>query len=121
MQYAFILALISGILNFVPYIGPWIATVLIIIFIAVSSGLWLTVLYVLICITIIQEVENKLLTPLLMKKLINIPPVVVLLSLVVGAKLFGFLGAIFAVPISGIFYEFTKEFLEKRREEPDVD
>ena len=48
-----------------------------------------------------------------MKKLVDMPPVLVLLSLLVGAKLFGFLGTIFAVPVFGIIYEFIKEFLEK--------
>ena len=114
VKYAFILALISGILNFVPYIGPWITSILLIVFIAVSSGSWLTVLYVLIAVIIIQEIENKLLTPLLMKKMVDVPPVLVLVSLLVGAKMFGFLGIIFAVPVFGIIYEFLKEFLEKK-------
>ena len=117
IQYAFILALISGALNFVPYIGPWITTFVLILFIAVSTGSWMTVLYVIIAITIVQEIENKLLTPLLMKKLVDVPPVLVIISLLVGAQVFGFLGTIFAVPVFGIIYEFVKEFLEKRREE----
>lgn len=117
VKYAFILALISGVLNFVPYIGPAITTVLVIVFVAVSSGSWLTVLYVIIALILIQEVENKLLTPLLMKKLVDVPPVLVLISLLVGAKLFGFLGTIFAVPVFGIIFEFLREFLERRREE----
>jgi len=117
VKYAFILALISGVLNFVPYIGPWITTILLVLFIAVSSGSWLTVMYVLIAVFVIQELDNKLLTPLLMKKMVDVPPVLVLVSLLVGAKLFGFLGTIFAVPVFGIIYEFIKEFLEKRRDE----
>ncbi|MCX6722203.1 MAG: AI-2E family transporter [Candidatus Staskawiczbacteria bacterium] len=117
VEYAFILALISGFLNFIPYIGPWITSILLITLVAVSSGSWLTVLYVLIAIMIIQEIENKLLTPLLMKKMTDIPPVLVLVSLLLGAKIFGFLGMIFAVPVFGIIYEFLKEFLERRKQE----
>jgi predicted PurR-regulated permease PerM len=117
VKYAFVLALISGFMNFIPYIGPWITSILLIVIIAVSSGDWMTVFYVLIAVTLIQEVENKLLTPLLMKKMTDIPPVLVLVSLLLGAKIFGFLGIIFAVPIFGIIYEFVKEFLEKRKEE----
>lgn len=117
IHYALILALISGILNFVPYIGPWITIVLLAVFIAVSSGSWLTVIYILIAVLIIQEIENKLLTPVLMKKMMDLPPVLVLISLLVGARIFGFLGTIFAVPVFGIIYEFTKEFLEKKKEE----
>ena len=117
INYALIFALVSGILNFIPYIGPWITTLLLLIFIAVSTGSWLTVVYVLVAVTIIQEIENKLLTPLLMKKMTNIPPVLVIVSLLLGAELFGFLGMIFAVPVFGILYEFIREFLEKRKEE----
>ena len=117
VKYALFLALISGFLNFIPYIGPWVTSVVMIVFIAVSSGSWLTVLYVLISVTIVQEIENKLLTPLLMKKLTDIPPVLVLLSLLLGAKVFGFLGMIFAVPVFGIIYEFMKEFLQKKKED----
>lgn len=117
INYAFLLALIAGVLNFIPYIGPWITSILLVLFIIVSTGSWLTLLYVLIAVTVIQAIENNLLSPLLMKKMINIPPVLVLVSLLVGAKLFGFLGTIFAVPVFGIIYEFLKEFLEKRREE----
>ena len=51
-----------------------------------------------------------------MKKMIDLPPVLVLISLLLGAKIFGFLGAIFIVPIAGIIYEFIRELLEKRRE-----
>ena len=116
IKYAFLLSLISGILNFVPYIGPVLTVIVMLIFTAVSSESWIIVAYVLIAFFIIQSIENFLLTPLLMKRMINLPPVLVLVSLLVGAKLFGFLGTIFAVPVFGIIYEFLKEFLEKRRE-----
>ena len=88
-----------------------------VLFIIVSTGSWQIVMYVLIAVVIIQEIDNKLLSPLLMKRMIDIPPVLVIISLLVGAKFFGFLGTIFAVPVFGIVYEFVKEFLEKRREE----
>jgi len=116
IKYSFILALISGILNFVPYVGPFITAILLITFVAVSSGSWITVLYVLLAIYLVQAIENNLLTPILMKKMVDVPPVLVLLSLLVGAQLFGFLGMIFAVPVFGIIYEFLKEFLEKKKE-----
>jgi predicted PurR-regulated permease PerM len=117
VKYALLLALISGFLNFIPYIGPWITSILLITIIAVSTGSWTMVMYVLVAVTLVQEIENKLLTPLLMKKMTDIPPVLVLVSLLIGAKIFGFLGIIFAVPIFGIIYEFIKEFLEKRKQD----
>ncbi len=116
IKYAFILALVAGVLNFIPYIGPWITAFFLIVFVAVSANSWVVALYILIAWTIVQMVENSLLTPLLMKKMADVPPVLVLVSLLVGGKVFGFLGVIFAVPVFGIIYEFLKEYLEKRRE-----
>lgn len=117
VKYALVLALISGFLNFIPYIGPWVTGVILLFFIAISSS-WLTAVYVLLAFVVIQTIENSILTPLLMKKMTDIPPVLVLLSLLMGAKLFGVLGMVFAVPIFGIIYEFAKEFLERRRQDP---
>jgi predicted PurR-regulated permease PerM len=116
IEYAFLLALIAGVLNFIPYIGPLVTAILLLVFVMVSSGSWLITLYVLLAIWAVQVIENNLLTPFLMKKMIDLPPVLVLISLLLGAQIFGFLGTIFIVPIAGIVYEFVKEILEKRRE-----
>lgn len=116
IKYAFILALLSGILNFVPYIGPTITLVFSTLFVGVSSD-WTLAMYILITLLIIQEIENKFLSPMLMKKFIDLSPVLVLMSLLVGGTVFGFLGTVFSVPICGIIYEFLKEFLESKKEE----
>lgn len=117
IEYAFILALLAGILNFIPYIGPWITGILLFVFVASSSSSLFLPIYILVAFLVIQMVEGNILTPILMKKMIDLPPVLVLLALLVGSQVFGFLGTIFAVPVFGIVYEFLKEFLEKRREE----
>lgn len=116
VKYSFILALLSGMLNFVPYVGPAITMLFALLFVGTSNS-WILALYVLIALLVIQEIDNKALTPLLMKKFMDLPPVLVLVSLLVGGVIFGFLGTVFAVPVSGIIYEFLKEFLEKRKEE----
>ncbi len=122
VKYAFILSLISGVLNFVPYIGPAITSIVVLSSIGISDS-WVVAIYALIALLIVQEIENKLLTPLLSKKFLDFPPVLVLLSLLIGGTIFGFLGMIFLVPVGGIIYEFAKEFLEKRKnydEDPSV-
>jgi predicted PurR-regulated permease PerM len=117
IKYAFILALLAGVLNFVPYVGPTITLVISVLFVGVSSS-WLMAAYVAVALLVLQEIESKILTPFLMKKFINLPPVLVLISLLVGGTVFGFLGTLFAVPVFGIIYEFSKEWLQKRRHEP---
>ena len=116
VKYSFILALLSGFLNFVPYVGPMATLILAVLFVGISDS-WIIAFYVFIILLLIQEVDNKFITPLLMKKFINLPPVLVLMSLLVGGTIFGFFGTVFAVPVFGIIYEFSKEFLEKRKQE----
>ena len=119
VKYAFILALIAGVLNFVPFVGPLIAAILAVLFVGVSNS-WLLAVYVVIVLTVVQSVENNIVTPLLMKRFLDLPPILVLIALLVGGIIFGFLGMIFMVPIFGIIYEFLKEFLEKRKEEEQL-
>jgi predicted PurR-regulated permease PerM len=114
VKYPFTLALFAGIFNFVPYIGPLLTGVLLFLIIFPTSpaaGILVIIVFVLI-----QQIENSILTPVLMKKFVGLPPVLVLLSLVIGGDLWGMLGAILAVPLFGIVFEFLKEFLEKRRD-----
>ena len=116
VKYAFTLALISGVLNFIPFIGPLITGILAFLFVGVSNS-WFMAVYIIIALYIIQATENTFITPVLMKRFLGLPPILVLISLLVGGTMFGILGVIFVVPVFGIIYEFLKEFLEKRKEE----
>lgn len=116
VKYSFILALISGALNFVPYVGPLVTLLTTLLFVGASDS-WTNAAILCVALMVIQEIENKIITPLLMKKFLDLPPILVLMSLLIGGKLFGFLGIIFVVPVFGIIYEATREFLIKRKEE----
>lgn len=116
IEYTITLAFLAGILNFVPFLGPLITGTLLVLLVGVSDS-WLKALIILIAFIIIQQIENNIISPVLTRRFVGLPPVLVLISLVIGTMLFGFLGAIFAVPVFGILYEFIKEFLEKRKEE----
>src|SRR5204863_302900 len=83
--------------------GPTITLIFSVLFVGVSSS-WTASIYVGIILLVIQEIEAKVLTPVLMKKFMDLPPVLVLVALLAGGALFGFLGTIFAVPVFGISY-----------------
>ncbi len=119
IKYAVILALLCGLLNFIPYIGPLIAGVLLAVFVGVASS-WVMALMAVVTFIVINMIENNIISPILTKKFVGLPPVLVLLSVVIGGIIFGFLGAIFAIPVFGILYEFIKEFLEKRKEDEEL-
>jgi len=114
VNYAISLALLAGVLNFIPILGPVITGVVAFVFIALDS--WLKATFVLVALVLIHQIEGNILSPVLTKKFIGLPPVLVLLSLTIGGKLFGVLGAILAIPLAGIVFEFCRDFLKKKKE-----
>ena len=115
VEYAFLLSLMAGILDFVPIVGPLIAGVAIAFIVALTSLFQAG--FVLIAFFIIQLLENNLLFPLLFKKLTGLPPVLVLVAFAIGATLWGVIGAILAIPLAGVFFEVLKDYLAKRKKE----
>jgi len=114
----FLLSILAAIFNFIPIVGPVITGFLIFMFISLEN--FAKAVFILIAFILIQQIENNIFSPLISKKLIGIPPVLVLLSLSIGGILLGFLGAILSVPLFAIMFEFLKEFLEKRKiEKPE--
>lgn len=118
VKYSFSLAFLAGILNFVPFIGPILTGIF--IFLLLSFDSTSKAILALLAFTLIQQIENNILTPILTRKFIGLSPALVLISLAMGGKLGGILGAILAVPLAGILFEFLKDFLAKKREEEAV-
>jgi len=118
VKYAFVLALLSGILDFIPVLGPIFAGAVIFSFVVLDS--WLKALFILIVFILIQQIEGNIISPVLTKKFVGLPPALVLLSLAVGAKLLGILGAVLAIPLAGILFEFLRDFLKKKKEEKPI-
>lgn len=114
VKYALSLAFLSAILDFIPFLGPIIIGIIAFIFVVLDS--WLKAIFVLIAFILIQQVENNILSPILTKKFVGLPPILVILFLTIGGKLLGILGAVLIVPLAGILYEFLRDFLKKKRE-----
>lgn len=113
VNYALSLGLFAGITNIVPFLGPFLAGLVIVIFALLDD--WLKALLLLIIFFLIQQIESNIISPVLTKKFIGLPPALVLISLIVGGKLFGFLGVILALPLFGIIFDFLMEFLSTRK------
>lgn len=117
VKYAVSFGLLAGLFDIIPIIGPFIVGAVIVVLISVTS--WTKAMFFLIAFVIIQQIEGNILTPVLTKKFIGLPPALVLIALMVGAKLWGLMGALLAIPIAGILFEFLKDFLKKRKEEKE--
>ncbi|MFH1575520.1 MAG: AI-2E family transporter [Candidatus Nealsonbacteria bacterium] len=117
IKYAVSFGLLSGILNIIPIIGPVLVGAAVAILVAATS--WTKAVFFIIAFIIIQQIEGNILNPVLTKKFIGLPPVLVLVSVMVGGKLWGFMGALLAIPVAGICFEFLRDFLKKRKEEKE--
>lgn len=118
VQYAFLFALLAGLSNFIPYIGPLVSGAIFFALILLDSA-WKAI-FAIIAFIIIQTIESSALYPLLSKKYMGVSPVLVLIALTIGGVLWGALGAFLAVPLLGILFEFLKEFLERRQRRLNV-
>jgi len=103
MDYALPLAVIAGLLEVVPIVGPIISLVpaaLIGFFISPVVGVGVVILYLFV-----QQLENSLIVPKVMQKAVGFNPLITIIALMVGGQLLGVVGAILAIPILITFYE----------------
>lgn len=97
VHYALLLAILAGVLEFVPYIGPVMSIVPAIIISAAQSPM--LAVFVLVLYLVIQQIENHLLVPKVMQRVTGLNPVVSIIALLLGIKLGGFIGAVLSIPI----------------------
>ena len=112
VEYAFLIAIIAGILEIVPFVGPIIAAGLAVL-LALSQSAVLGV-WVLIFFIAVQQFENHILVPLLVKKLVGLNPVAIIIAILVGAKLGGVLGMLLAVPLAAVVDEFFDDLAKRK-------
>lgn len=118
VKYALVLALLAGLLEVVPYMGPILSAVPAFLFALIQSpalAVAVVVLYILI-----QKSESYILVPKVMQKTVGTSPLVVLLSLLIGVKLAGVLGLILAVPIAGAVMVLLEEFTGDTADQKNV-
>src|SRR5699024_9091466 len=97
LKYALILAIFIGLMNIIPYFGPIIGTIPAALIALTSS----VKLFIIIIITnmIVQLLESSFLSPYIMGKHVQIHPLILIFTLLVGAELGGIIGMIMAVPL----------------------
>jgi len=118
IKYSLSFALLAGILNIIPIVGPLVTGLVVLIFTALDS--WSKAIIVIVILFLIHQIEGNILNPILTRKFVGLPPVLVLVALMVGGKLWGILGGILAIPLAGVIFEFLRDFLKKRKEEKTV-
>lgn len=115
VKYALILALLAGVTEFIPYLGPLIAAVPAVIITFTQSGLTLAV-FTAVIYYLIQLTESNIIVPKLMQKVVGLNPIICIAAFLVGFELAGIIGAILAIPVTTAANVFVKDFFEGKAE-----
>jgi len=110
---ALVLAVFAAAFEIIPMFGPIIAAIPAILAGFVDGGVTTAVL-ILGLFVIIQQFENHLIYPLVVKKVVGVSPILVILALIVGAKLAGFLGIILSAPLTAALMEFVDDIQKNK-------
>jgi predicted PurR-regulated permease PerM len=97
VQYALLLGVISGMLEIVPILGPWVAGAIAVGAAFIddpSKALWVAILML-----VIQQLESNIITPLVMSSVAEVHPFVTLFAIFFFGSMFGFFGVILALPL----------------------
>jgi predicted PurR-regulated permease PerM len=113
VKYVLVLALIAGVTELIPAIGPIIGSVPAIL--VAFSDSPLKALLVLILFIIIQQLENHLIVPRVMSKVTGLNPIIIILVMLIGGKTAGIAGVFLAVPVTIVLQTFLDDFLTQRQ------
>ncbi|PZV07093.1 MAG: AI-2E family transporter [Leptolyngbya sp.] len=117
MPFPLVLAVIAGLFNLIPGIGATLG-IGIVSLLLLSQGVWLAIQAVVVCVAV-EQIEENLLLPYIMKDSLDINPVVMFFALIVGATVAGVLGLFLAVPIAGVIVTWLD--IEAMRGKPTQD
>lgn len=115
IDFAFVIGLMTGIFDIIPYIGPFIGFIPALFFGFIESpikAVWVSMLFL-----VIQWGGNNILAPKIIGESMGIHPMVIFLAIIVGGGIFGVFGMIVSVPLVAVFkiiYEFAKSKIKIR-------
>lgn len=112
VKYSLVLAILTAFCELVPF-GIFLAVIPVVLFGFLDGGIMMGLLSFGLYF-ILHQFENYLIYPLIIKKVIGISPLVVVLSIIIGLELAGFLGVILAIPMAVCLLEFLDD-LEKKK------
>ena len=108
VPHALLLAVLAAVFELIPVFGQFLAAIPAVALGFTDGGVTAALLIAGLYI-VVQQFEAHLIYPVVVKKVVGVPPLLVILSLIIGFKLLGFLGVLLAVPIAGAIQEFVAD------------
>ncbi len=94
-----LIGIIAGFLNLIPFLGPVVGGALAAL-VALLNGDPTQAIWAVLIFTLVQQVDNHIITPLVQRTRVNLSPLVIVLALVIGGSVAGLLGVLVAVPMT---------------------
>lgn len=114
VPYALSLALLAGALELIPVFGPILSAIPAVILGFTTGGASLAMIIAGFYL-LVQQFESHLIYPLVVRKIVGVPPILVILALIIGWELAGFIGVLISVPIAAVLMEVIDD-IEKKKE-----
>lgn len=111
LDYALTLAVIAGIMELVPLVGAYlgaIPAILVAFTISPAKGLVVALFFLAI-----QQIEGHVIVPQVMKRALGLPPIIILSAVLIGGKLFGFIGVLLAAPVAAAILVVIEDILRQ--------
>ena len=115
VPYALLIAVIIGITDIVPVVGPWVGVIPSALIILLTDPI--KVIPFLLCILIVQQIDGNIIAPKILGENTGVSSLCVMISITVMGALWGLAGMVLGVPLFATIIELTKEFLNKRLED----
>lgn len=99
LEFWLLIGIIGGVLNIVPFLGPWIGGALGVV-VALTTGDFGTVAWAVVVAVVVQQIDNNFVSPTVLQATVRLHPTVTLLVLVLGGATAGIWGVVIAVPLT---------------------
>ena len=113
VPHALLLGVLAGVFELIPLFGATLAAIPTLFVAYTWGGMSITLIVAGIYI-VIQQLEGNLIYPLVVKKIVGMPPMISIIALVIGGTLAGFLGVLISVPVAAAIIELVSDFEERK-------
>jgi putative permease len=102
VKYFIVIGALAGFANMVPYLGPIAGMIPAAALSIIDTGSFMSVVWIIVLFLVIQLIDEAVVYPTVVSSGVNLHPLTVIIALIVGGSLFGFIGLLVAVPVTGI-------------------
>lgn len=112
VPYSLLLALLMGICNIIPYFGALIGGAGVVFVTLISSGSLIKAIIALACVIVVQQLDANIIQPRIVADSVGLRPLYVLLAIMIGSGLFGFVGILVSVPVMAVIRMIIVDYMK---------